>query len=77
MKNLELIVGELPVFINNDNENGFMGRAHIRMRNDSPESTITITLESDAAQALADMMVDHDPMGISFVYIKSKAATDG
>lgn len=72
MKNIELIVGELPVFINNDHKDGYVGRAHFHIRTDMPESTISITLKSDAAQGLAEMLVDNDAVGISFIYIKNK-----
>ena len=68
---VEKIVGEIPVFINHDYKDGLMGRAHIRMRTDSPESTITITIKSDAAQALANMMLHYTPIGLSFVYTKN------
>lgn len=71
MKNLELIVGELPVFVNHNHSTGFVGRAHIRMREDSAESTIHITCSPDVAKALAEMMLNYTPMGISFVYTKN------
>lgn len=69
---VEMIVGELPVFINNDQTSeGFIGRAHIRIREDTSESTILIKCESAAARALVDMMLNYTPTGLSFIYVKN------
>jgi hypothetical protein len=71
MKDIELLVGELPVFINNDYD-GIVGKAHIRMREGFGDSTILITCKHDAAEALADMMLHNTPIALSFSYIANK-----
>lgn len=74
----QLIVGQLPVYINHDHTlDGFVGKAHLRVDESTDKAYITIECDGSTVRALALMLIEHTPVGLSFDYIRKQETTNG